>query len=729
MIRTFVLSAAFLALLVSTTGADDWPATVVVSNVYECLNEQRELDEVPVTFSRIGAEGDFVEGITPVVSGEKMPAQVDVLRRADDGSIRHALVSLVLPRLAASERIEIDWLNEKPAQPQPFVWAVDSASLDLKLVLKPEEGATLTSDVGEILRTGRPGSGRVSVLYDGPVMKEYEIHDVPVDADGEPSPHLDVFWRLRFFTGQESVRVAVVVERCKERKKGLAHPVQYQFRSVAVHHGEEVLYREGPYDHLDQTRYRIVCWTRGPLEEIHRRPNFDYWAKGRFVPKYRWTEPMTPAEVDEVYTARTSGRNEQRRRQGILERGIIYENMPGTGGRWDIGPYPAWTVAYLLSGAPQTYRAILHTDGNGSGAYFIHVRQHGAPGYNVFTVEQPPLDRGFRLPLWTLPDGTRTPVKPDHAHAPSLGYVGYLLTGDKFYAEEASFWASYQLGEWPHQGMDLNAPARAQAWGLRHAVDAAFILPKTHPLQAYFEQCVNKYLDEFTDQHVRAGKRVHFLRAQFRTSGRTDWVNCTRCSAWQYAWLVWSLGNAADKGFDNAKPVRDWAAEYIIGFYTSKDEFVVPDGKTYRYDPRDAMPYSTAVSLLETQVVAGADGRDSIKVVRKIKDLENYGEIWYYTKMNEDNAFVYDKGPSTRPDGQGNWPLRPDGWGHGQAFSAVDGKSYRWWAWHRYGAWVGLVAALEGGVPNAEEAWNVMTSLAGPAEYGFEMLPRRGGSR
>jgi hypothetical protein len=33
-----------------------------------------------------------------------------------------------------------------------------------------------------------------------------------------------------------------------------------------------------------------------------------------------------------------------------------------------------------------------------------------------------------------------------------------------------------------------------------------------------------------------------------------------RCSTWMYAWVVWTLGNAADKGFDNAPAVRDWAA-------------------------------------------------------------------------------------------------------------------------------------------------------------------------
>ena len=82
----------------------------------------------------------------------------------------------------------------------------------------------------------------------------------------------------------------------------------------------------------------------------------------------------------------------------------------------------------------ETYRAILHADGNGAGAFYIHVRQNGAPGYDIRTVSPKPLDRGYRIPLYRLPDGTRPPVQPDHAHAPSLGYVAYLLTGDRFYA-------------------------------------------------------------------------------------------------------------------------------------------------------------------------------------------------------------------------------------------------------------------------------------------------------
>jgi len=140
--------------------------------------------------------------------------------------------------------------------------------------------------------------------------------------------------------------------------------------------------------------------------------------------------------------------------------------------------------------------------------------------------------------------------------------------------------------------------------------------------------------------------------------------------------------------------VRDWAAEYIVGFYTSDDEFTAPDGKTYHYDPRDAMPYSTATRLLNTELVTGTDGAKHIRVLGEGPYLENYGAIWYYTKMNEDNAFSYDKSPSTEPDAAGNWPLRQDGWGHGFTYSPSTGETRPAYGWHRYGAWVGMVTAL-----------------------------------
>ena len=699
---------------------------VVVSNTYEPLDTAAARRAVPVTFSRIGAAGDFTRGITPVIGGRKQPAQVNVLRKAPDGSIRHALVSLVVPDPAAGGAITIDWLNEAPPAPPAFAWGFDRSAFDLRLVLTRDSGVALTSDVGRILAGQWAASDRVRVLHDGPVMKEVEVHDVPTDPTGTPDATIDLYWRLRAFTGQKSVRVAVVVERCKPRRRGHKEPIQCAFQGVQLVGNGKTLYQEGAYDHLDQTRYRILAWTAGALEALHRRPDYAYWVKGRFFPRYRFTDPTTKADVDAIYPRRTPDRNNQKRNQGILEPGIIHRHMPGTGGRWEMEPYPAWSVAYLLSGAPKTYRALLHADGNGAGAFYVHVRQNGAPGYDIRTVKQPPLDRGYRVPLYQLPDGTKPPVQPDHAHAPSLGYVAYLLTGDRFYAEEMSFWASYQLGEWPHKGLRWQGMDRAFAYGLRHVVDAAYVLPDEHPLLPTFVWGVNDCMTQMTRQLVESGRKVHSPPgAVFRCSGRTNWVNAKRCSAWQYAWVVWSLGNAVDKGFPNAEAVRDWAAEYIVGFYTSDDAFKAPDGNTYRYDPKDAIPYSTATQLVKTETVTDTNGKKQVKMVGNGPMLDNYGAVWYYTKVNEDNSYDASVGLATQPDATGNWPIRANGWGHGMTYNAVTGKQQRQYNWHRYGAWVGLVSAVEGNVPNAAEAWNVMRRLASPKGiYGYEMVAR-----
>jgi len=715
---------------------------VVVSNVYENLDAGRDLGPVAVSLSRVGAKGDFTKGITPMIGGRKLPAQVDVLRRAADGSIRHALVSLVLPNVPADGSLKVDWLNEKPPEPPAFTWGFERAKFDVKLLLTTQAGDVLTSDVGRLTDDAFSASRRVKVLHDGPVMKEFEIHDVPTDNDGRPDPHLEIFWRLRVFTGQPSVRVAAVVERCKDRNPGGPEPIQYKFSGVKLLCGERVLYKEGPYDHVDQTRYRILAWTAGPLENLHRRPNYAYWQKGRFVPEYRWVNAKTADEVDRFYDVRNPMRAKPRRRQGIFESGIILRHMPNTGGRWDLGPYPSWTAAYLLAGGgPETYRAILHADGNGGGAFFVHVRQNGAPGYNIFNVKQPPLDKGHRIPLYELPDGSRPAAQCDHAHAPSIGYISYLLTGDKYYAEELSFWAAYHLGEWPHKGLKWQAMDRSFAWSLRQVVDAAYVLPDDHPLLSYVTDAVNRCLDEMTAGLVESGRRVHCPSAgPFQCSGRQNWVNAMRCSTWMYAWVVWALGNAADKGFDKAPAVRDWAAEYIVGLYTSDDEFTAPDGKTYRYDPRDAMPYSTAIAVLKTEVVEGkaaaADASDggaskTVHVVKRLDGppqyLDNYGAVWYYTKLNVDNGWYDERGLDHLPDSRGVWPLRSAGFGGGLMFWAYDRKQRPHFNYHLQ-AMTGLSIAVEAGVPNAEEAWQRMIEFGGhKGEYGIQIVPRAEG--
>jgi hypothetical protein len=78
------------------------------------------------------------------------------------------------------------------------------------------------------------------------------------------------------------------------------------------------------------------------------------------------------------------------------------------------------------------------------------------------------------------PGPGQSPLIPDTAHQPSLAYVPYLLTGDRYYAEEMAFWGNYSmLRTYPADGVrGANGilaynEVRGYGWALRNIADAA----------------------------------------------------------------------------------------------------------------------------------------------------------------------------------------------------------------------------------------------------------------
>jgi hypothetical protein len=165
-IASIAIIAAGVVLAAGVAAAAGLPG-LVTTDVYQNLDGPRGYN-VPVTFSRVGGDGDFAQGISPVIDGVAVPAQVDVLRRAPDNSIRHALVSMVLPFVPWGGEMRIEWLNAPPPTPPPFQWGFDPAALTARLVLTTESGESLSSDAGAILGGVWDPSARVQVVRDGP---------------------------------------------------------------------------------------------------------------------------------------------------------------------------------------------------------------------------------------------------------------------------------------------------------------------------------------------------------------------------------------------------------------------------------------------------------------------------------------------------------------------------------------------------------------------------------
>ncbi|MDD4890437.1 MAG: hypothetical protein PHU85_10950, partial [Phycisphaerae bacterium] len=113
MIRRYVFGAGVVFAMAAAAAAA--PVTrVVVKNP-----TSQPATNMPVTFGQVFKKGDIETGV--LVSGAKAAAQVDVKRKYDDGSVRFAVISLLVPELPAGDTtLELsDGREDQLATPVP----------------------------------------------------------------------------------------------------------------------------------------------------------------------------------------------------------------------------------------------------------------------------------------------------------------------------------------------------------------------------------------------------------------------------------------------------------------------------------------------------------------------------------------------------------------------------------------------------------------------------------
>jgi hypothetical protein len=178
-------------------------------------------------------------------------------------------------------------------------------------------------------------------------------------------------------------------------------------------------------------------------------------------------------------------------------------------------------------------------------------------------------------------------MTPDNAHQPSLAYVPYLITGDRYYADEMAFWANYVLlstcqdpfynmrggghregpgSETPvhpgSHGLLLANQTRGFGWGLRNLVDAAAYLPDDSPLKSYFAEKVANNLEWLDEQAESPGPlgvawhgREHNI--YFDPGYRQAWT-----ILWSHNYLAWAVDHANKQGYAGGTLWRDQVARF-----------------------------------------------------------------------------------------------------------------------------------------------------------------------
>jgi hypothetical protein len=245
--------------------------------------------------------------------------------------------------------------------------------------------------------------------------------------------------------------------------------------------------------------------------------------------------------------------------------------------------------------------------------------------------------QGTPLPIreysGATPTALQTALTPDNAHQPSIAYVPYLMTGDRYYAEEMAFWANYGMlrtydgdGVRGALGVLEDNETRGFAWALRNLSEAAALYPDASPVKAYLSQKVTnnlQWLDTYAHAQNPTTNPFRILWLGERPDG-TQYI-----SMWEQNYLAYAIDRANKLGFSGGLAHRDAIATFQLRLFSSD-----PD-----YPRLQAAPYVVGVGSPTPRV--GYDGYATIPFYTKMS------QIWSATAGNE-RTFAGYYGPEAR---------------------------------------------------------------------------------
>jgi len=624
--RQLALTTLVLSIVSVPALADEAaPLSVEVRNLSD-----KALTNVPVTFGQVYRRGEVPKH--KIVVGPRV--QFNVKRRHDDGSARFAIVSAILGALPAggSRTLRLTVNDPVPVAPKPPLSTreVLQTDFDAVVTLTFPDGAVRTASARKMLKAAGGGS---SSWLKGQLAAEWLVSGPPVDKDGKPDEDLNVQFQVRTYEGGKATervkaaRVSVVVENCWDTWAG---NIRYDAKITV---GGKEVFSAKAVDHRRLSRWRKVVWwgrEAPPVQVVPdvRRlsaagalPNYDTTVK---IPKRRRPVKMTGPLWE------------------VLGSGSLCRYMPTTGGRSEIGPYPAWTVRYLLAPDAVGERLVL-ANGDLAGSWPIHVRARKTG--RIMTIDDRPkfwLDsRGLDRPTWQADrhaaDESLRALVPDGAHQPSLAYVPYLLTGDFYYLEEAYFWANYCLlrstpsGRQDAKGV-ITGQVRGLAWKLRNVADAATIAPDGHPEGKYFSLKARNSLAAWRGRTCGPPQAntmgFHGLRsmsnARIKNPANPNWLVMV---PWEHDYLIWSLHHATELGYPEARGVRDFLLRWRVGTLTNEPDFDPRRAAQYRMVVGERDPKTGKVTLYEDWKRLQAE---NVRLAAKAR-LPNYAGSYAYS--------------------------------------------------------------------------------------------------
>ncbi len=498
------------------------------------------------TFGQALPQGKAFDGLQV----SNLPTQTDIKVKWPDGSIRFAVVTT---KITSGGNYAS---NVGSASSGSFTPTVPSASVMLNVG-------------GTVYTANLPSSPTSDSWMSGPLVREWRSVVAPTTSSGTQHALLQVIFDIRCYN-DGACRVDVTVQNVKDVSSG--NGVSYD---VNINVGGSTVYNKSGVWHPYLTRWRKTFATGG-LVESQTTPDFDPFYQANALPRFSST-------VDNSYGTPSGSKYD------ILGFGDMNPDMAAPGGRPEIAWYPYWTAQYLVH-KTQGQRAYMLKQGDLSGSWSGHITE--ADGATIISLDKYPN-------YWLDSRADPSPSGPaargipgstywlENAHLPSLAFVPYLVTGDRYYLDQQKFWANFvMLRTWPGDGQRqagagilMQNQERGIAWGLRAIGDLVAYLPDGDSDKAYFRSKLQNNLNAL-DSYARSfnsGPLETLFWGKYPSSN----PNQTIIPPWQHAFVAYELDRMGGHGFAPVAAMRDRILRLWVRLWTSDPDFPRECGAPY----------------------------------------------------------------------------------------------------------------------------------------------------
>lgn len=414
--------------------------------------------------------------------------------------------------------------------------------------------ATAQTQLEQQVSLANSGQTSTSRRWHGPVSSEFNLAaPFTNNATGTAHPFLTARFDARLFDGGQRVRTDAAIENnwtFKPNPKNITYELAFKVNGQQVHN-------QAVFTHFAHARWHKEVWS-GTAPQARVRHHMPYFMASRAVHNYDLSlavpESVLASEANSLALKRT-----QQAAMGPMANTLLQPMFGTTGGRPDIGPLPKWTALYLVT-QDDRMRESMMAVADSAAAVPVHFRNENT-GHPVDTINNPNLSvhvNGPNIPLSADP----TIWAPDTAHQASFAYVPYLITGDRFYLDEAMFWASWNVFSLPagYRGNEKSLINRHQvrgtAWALRSIGEAYHALPDGHSMKSTFRTILDNNTDWYRQYYVinRSGSPMGAILHDTKTS-----------PPWQNDFVATTFALLAENATPHAGEVLSWFSQFNVG--------------------------------------------------------------------------------------------------------------------------------------------------------------------